>query len=376
MFFCLGLALIVDGIDGPLAREFKVAEVLPRWSGETLDLVVDFTTYVFVPAYAIAASGLLPKALAIPAGVRGRHHRRALFRRPADEDRRQLFSRLSGAVESGRLLSLFARAAAMARRGGGRCAGRADVLRRSSFVHPLRVRRLRVLNIALLVVWAVLALLAVARQSRSGALCDMAAGRDRGLFFRRRPVAQAGLIVLVSSGIIREFSMPRPVLLIAGGSRGIGAATARWPAQRGYDVAVNYSSNAKAAAGVVDAVKSRRRQGGRDPGRHGRSRPTSSASSTKPPRRSVRSRISCTAPASSATNSRLEEASAADHARGARRRYSWRAALRCAPACAACRRKNGGKGGSIVMLSSMAGDHRRRRRMRVLRRRQRRASMR
>ena len=69
MFFCLGLALVVDGVDGPLAREFKVAEVLPRWSGETLDLIVDFTTYVFVPAYAIAASGLLPNALAIPSGV-------------------------------------------------------------------------------------------------------------------------------------------------------------------------------------------------------------------------------------------------------------------------------------------------------------------
>ena len=69
MFFCLGLALVVDGVDGPLAREFKVAEVLPRWSGETLDLIVDFTTYVFVPAYAIAASGQLPKALAVPAGI-------------------------------------------------------------------------------------------------------------------------------------------------------------------------------------------------------------------------------------------------------------------------------------------------------------------
>ena len=69
MFICLGAALIVDGIDGPLARAFKVAEVLPRWSGESLDLVVDFTTYVFVPAYAIAASGFLPDALAIPAGI-------------------------------------------------------------------------------------------------------------------------------------------------------------------------------------------------------------------------------------------------------------------------------------------------------------------
>ena len=50
--------------------------------------------------------------------------------------------------------------------------------------------------------------------------------------------------------------MARPVLLIAGGSRGIGAATARFAGARGYDVAVNYKSNAKAAASVVDAVKS------------------------------------------------------------------------------------------------------------------------
>ena len=65
MFFCLGLALAVDAVDGPLAREFKVAERLPRWSGDTLDLVVDFVTYVFVPAYAIAASGYLPDVLSI-----------------------------------------------------------------------------------------------------------------------------------------------------------------------------------------------------------------------------------------------------------------------------------------------------------------------
>jgi NAD(P)-dependent dehydrogenase (short-subunit alcohol dehydrogenase family) len=49
--------------------------------------------------------------------------------------------------------------------------------------------------------------------------------------------------------------MARPVLLIAGGSRGIGAATAKMAATRGYDVAVNYKSNTKAAEGVVAAVK-------------------------------------------------------------------------------------------------------------------------
>jgi NAD(P)-dependent dehydrogenase (short-subunit alcohol dehydrogenase family) len=49
--------------------------------------------------------------------------------------------------------------------------------------------------------------------------------------------------------------MTRPVLLIAGGSRGIGASCARLAGARGYDVAVNYKNNANAAASVVEAVK-------------------------------------------------------------------------------------------------------------------------
>ena len=61
MFLWLGVALLVDGVDGIFARAFKVAERAARWSGDTLDLVVDYTTYVFVPAYAVVASGLLSK---------------------------------------------------------------------------------------------------------------------------------------------------------------------------------------------------------------------------------------------------------------------------------------------------------------------------
>ena len=49
--------------------------------------------------------------------------------------------------------------------------------------------------------------------------------------------------------------MSRPVLLVAGGSRGIGAATAKLAGAAGYDVAVNYNSNSNAAAGVVAAVQ-------------------------------------------------------------------------------------------------------------------------
>ncbi len=59
MFGWLGVALIVDAVDGPLARRLDVVRLQPNWSGEVLDLVVDFVTYVFVPAYAITASGML-----------------------------------------------------------------------------------------------------------------------------------------------------------------------------------------------------------------------------------------------------------------------------------------------------------------------------
>src|ERR1700704_3518865 len=69
MFGWLGVALLVDAVDGPLARRFDVVHLLPNWSGETLDLVVDFTTYVFVPAYAIAASGLFSGPVAALLGI-------------------------------------------------------------------------------------------------------------------------------------------------------------------------------------------------------------------------------------------------------------------------------------------------------------------
>jgi phosphatidylcholine synthase len=69
MFVWLAVALVIDGVDGTLARRFRVAELLPRWSGNALDLVVDFTTYVFVPAFALATSGLLPAPVAAPLAI-------------------------------------------------------------------------------------------------------------------------------------------------------------------------------------------------------------------------------------------------------------------------------------------------------------------
>jgi len=59
MFWWLGLALVVDGIDGPIARKVRVKEVLPNWSGDTLDNIIDYVTYVLLPAFALYQSGMI-----------------------------------------------------------------------------------------------------------------------------------------------------------------------------------------------------------------------------------------------------------------------------------------------------------------------------
>src|SRR5262245_47965557 len=58
-FAWLGVPLFIDGIDGTLARKAKVQVWLPRFSGERLDLVIDYLTYVVVPALALLQAGFL-----------------------------------------------------------------------------------------------------------------------------------------------------------------------------------------------------------------------------------------------------------------------------------------------------------------------------
>ncbi|GHC17779.1 MULTISPECIES: phosphatidylcholine/phosphatidylserine synthase [Gemmobacter] len=60
MFLWLVVALFVDGVDGPLARKYDVKHNWPTYDGVLLDLIIDYLTYVFIPAFALFKSGLLP----------------------------------------------------------------------------------------------------------------------------------------------------------------------------------------------------------------------------------------------------------------------------------------------------------------------------
>lgn len=59
-------ALVIDGVDGTLARHARVSERLPRIDGPALDLVVDYLTYVFVPAWFLWRLGAFPAPVALP----------------------------------------------------------------------------------------------------------------------------------------------------------------------------------------------------------------------------------------------------------------------------------------------------------------------
>ena len=162
MFLSLGLALIVDGVDGTIARSLKAAELLPRWSGEVLDLVVDFVTYVFVPAYAIAASGLLPPVLAAGAGVLIVMTGAIYFadRRMKTED-----NYFSGFPTLWNVVAFYLFVLKPPSWATALVVALLALLTfvPFKFLHPFRVARLRLLSMAAVVLWSALAAIALAR---------------------------------------------------------------------------------------------------------------------------------------------------------------------------------------------------------------------
>ena len=162
MFWWLGVALAIDALDGPMARRLDVVRLQPDWSGEVLDLVVDFVTYVFVPAYAIAESGLLLPLAAPLLGV-GIVVSGALYfadRRMKSTDNH--FRGFPGLWDFAAVYLLLLHwpptASSLA----------VAVLTVATFLpfhvlHPVRVVRLRWLTLVLMVVWGVLAIYTLVR---------------------------------------------------------------------------------------------------------------------------------------------------------------------------------------------------------------------
>lgn len=188
MFAWLGLALIIDGIDGTFARLAQVEERLPRFSGERLDLVVDYVTYVFVPALALVRAGFLgdtaAPVLAAAILLSSLYHFADLASKGDD------YSFIGfPAVWNLVAFYLFAFAAPpwLACSVVAACVALTFVPMR--WVHPLRVVQLRVVTLAITLAWAVAAIAAVASGFPAGgwvkAVLAIAAAYVVGLTLQR-----------------------------------------------------------------------------------------------------------------------------------------------------------------------------------------------
>lgn len=159
-FVWLAVATVIDGVDGPLARHFHVKTELPRFSGERLDLIIDYFTYVIVPAVMVYAGGRMPAGWSLVAAfivlMTSLYH----F---SDEDSKTEDGFFVGFPAIWNVVAFlifvfplppFAAFAAIVLLG-------ALTFVPWKWVHPIRVRRWRPLTIVVLSVWSAAGLLVI-----------------------------------------------------------------------------------------------------------------------------------------------------------------------------------------------------------------------
>ncbi len=159
-FLWLALALFIDAVDGPLARLVDTKRVLPRFSGERLDLIIDYLNYVVLPAFIIlkfpVVSGLWGNLAAGLILMTSLYHFSDLSSKTADGyfvgfpalwNLAVFYMMIFGIYEVYALLLIV-------------------VLSVMTFaplkwVHPFRVSRLRWLTVCVVMVWSGVALVAI-----------------------------------------------------------------------------------------------------------------------------------------------------------------------------------------------------------------------
>lgn len=160
MFAWLGVALFVDAIDGPMARKADVGRILPNWSGDALDQIIDYTTYVIIPAFALYQSGIIGGTLSFVAAalivITSAIYYADTRMKTDDYFFRgfpvawnmvvfTLFALQPGSVTAFLFVAFCAIATFLP----------------IKFVHPTRVKRLRGLTLTVTAVWAVLSTIAI-----------------------------------------------------------------------------------------------------------------------------------------------------------------------------------------------------------------------
>jgi phosphatidylcholine synthase len=191
MFCWLGLALLVDGIDGPIARKLEVKQILPTWSGDMLDNVIDYVTYVLIPAFALYQRGFMGPGLSFTSAALI-VITSAIYYADTGMKTKENFFKGFPVVWNMVVFTLFVIEP-------GEYPSFAVVLVSAiltfvpmNFLHPVRVKRLRNLNLPIFLAWCAFAVVALVQDMEASAAI-------------RAGIAVTGAYLFVIGGIMQLF---------------------------------------------------------------------------------------------------------------------------------------------------------------------------
>lgn len=159
-FIWMFAATFVDGTDGVLARAARVKERTPAFDGARLDDIVDYLTFVFLPAYLLFANGYLPVELRWPVAAAMLLSSAYGF---ASLDAKTSDHFFTGFPSYWNIVALYLVAAGLSPwiNAAVLLAFAVLVFVRIGYVYPSRTPALQRTTLALMLVWAVLLLLLI-----------------------------------------------------------------------------------------------------------------------------------------------------------------------------------------------------------------------
>lgn len=148
----LVVAMVLDGVDGPVARAWRVVETVPRIDGYALDLVVDFVTCIVIPVLFMHQFGMLTEGWSLLVGA-FMLFTSALWMSRTDQSTEDFF--FNGFPGEWNMIvpTLFLLEARPWITGVICVVLALSQFSNWKFVHPVQVRRLRPLTIGVTVVW-------------------------------------------------------------------------------------------------------------------------------------------------------------------------------------------------------------------------------
>ena len=213
MFFWLGLALLVDGIDGPIARKLQVKEILPTWSGELLDNIIDYVTYVLIPAYALYQFGVMGSGFSFLSAAIIMVSS-AIYYADTGMKTKENFFKGFPVVWNMVVFSLFVifepnkpNVSASAQWVCFAVVLFAGVLTflPIQFIHPVRVERLRPINLGMTLLWCAFGALALAQATLNSFYDQIGVETSDVSLFTKIGIACTGIYLFCIGGIMQMF---------------------------------------------------------------------------------------------------------------------------------------------------------------------------